>query len=141
MKLTKKQEKELSAHTGAVDSAFQDMDKACNDYNEATTDGKEEARKDVQHAVDTYNAAVASAEEFCQEIHDLIDEFIGEKSEGWQEGEKGEAHSSWKDHWEEVKDQLQPITIDELDLGEQMSIESIDNLSETMAELPSEPEC
>ena len=56
----------------------------------------------VEAAVAAYNAALAEASEFAQEVSGRIGDDIDEKSEKWQESEKGEAAGAWRDAWDEL---------------------------------------
>ena len=51
----------------------------------------------VEAAVAAYNAALAEASEFAQEVSGRIGDDIDEKSEKWQESEKGEAAGAWRE--------------------------------------------
>jgi predicted nucleic acid-binding Zn-ribbon protein len=67
-----------------------------NAFNEALADAKDA----VEEAVTAYNDKLADAREFTQEIAGRIYDEISEKSDKWQEGERGEAATQFKDEWE-----------------------------------------
>ena len=59
-----------------------------------------EAITAARDAVEEYAAAVAEANEWRQDIADRIEGFVADKSEKWQEGEKGEAYRTWLEPYE-----------------------------------------
>jgi len=65
----------------------------------------------------------AKASEFAQFLDEIIEEKQGEfdeKSEKWQEGEKGEAAKEWIEAFEEVKGELEGLDVpEEFDLNDE----------------------
>jgi len=75
----------------------------------------------VQAAIAAYNETLGEAREFVEEITGAIDEYVGERSEKWQEGDKAQALESWKEEWEglELED------IEEFEGGVGQALENI----------------
>jgi len=112
------------------------LEEAVEKYNEATG---EKDKKPVEDAISIYNDALDSAQGFCETIVGDIEEFMEEKSEKWQESDKGEAHANWKDSWDIT---LDPITWDMLITqdGDPLDLSSIEPANETLDALATEPE-
>lgn len=85
-------------------------------YNEKL----EEIKAPVEDAVSAYNAAVQEWEEFRGGIADTQENHFDGKSENWQEGQRGQAYSEWKDQWAEEAEEVEvefPEPLDEPDLA------------------------
>lgn len=63
----------------------------------------EVAQLKLQDAIDAYMAKVADAQAFCASVVDDIDSYMSDKSDTWQEGDRGQAYEDWKSSWEEVE--------------------------------------
>jgi hypothetical protein len=72
------------------------LEDAVSTYNAAL----EGLKAPVEEALAAYNVAVEEARGFAEDIANQADNEISNKSEKWQEGEKGQAASEWKDAWE-----------------------------------------
>lgn len=77
-----------------------------------------------------YNDAKAEAKSYCDDIASQIEEYIGEKSEAWQEGENGQRWASWKETYEGFDIQLE-TEVPEFDE---------EDVAESLEQLPEEPE-
>jgi len=60
----------------------------------------------VEESYDDMDTARDSLKEFLDEQVGDLENYIGEKSEKWEEGVKGQAYICWKEHIEEVSAQL-----------------------------------
>lgn len=69
-----------------------------------------QAQTRLQGAIDAYNVAVDEARGFAEDVARAAEDAIDNKSEKWQEGEKGQAASEWKDAWE--NNELDEITVE-----------------------------
>jgi hypothetical protein len=82
-----------------------------------------EAHQDVAAAVEklnekvtAYNEAADTMTEWKNDIAGRIDEEFCERSEKWQESEKGVAYEEWKAAWEEFEvEQIETIEMPELE--------------------------
>jgi hypothetical protein len=111
-----------------LNSAGEAVTDAVNAYNEAMA--AEWAK--VEEAIADYNAAVESANEFRDGVHADMEGYYEDRSEKWQEGEKGSAYSDWMNEWDEYFSELEvdpPNPVDEPDLGE----------ADALADLPEVP--
>lgn len=52
--------------------------------------------------VEAFNEKLQEARGFCDDIANEIDNYISDKSDKWQEGERGEAYGAWRDEWQNV---------------------------------------
>lgn len=100
---------------------------AVEDFNDAMATAGEK----LQEAVAAYNEALETAREFASDIANQANEDFNDKSEKWQEGERGEAANEWIRAW------------DNLDMGE-LEIELPDQIMfeapEAADELENAPE-
>ena len=87
-------------------------------------------------AIDAYNEVVDEATALRDDIVAAQEEYIGERSEKWQEGEKGEAYVAWKDEWES----LDFTAVEKVDVDD--AIIDVDDLDheETLNDAPETPE-
>lgn len=107
-----KQRDELLAN---LNSATNALDDAVREYNEAV----DKLREPLDAVVAGYNEIVNQAQAFAEDIANTADGEISDKSEKWQDGEKGQAAIAFKDAWECLGHDLREITInypDELDV-------------------------
>lgn len=84
-------------------------------------------------AVMAYNEAIEEARGFVQDVARQADADISDKSERWQEGEKGQAAIGWKDEWEgasfeevsvEYPDDIEAEGLDHADTLDQLSTDA-----------------
>ena len=89
----------------AAREASQILDGKINEYNLATTDLKAE----IASAVTNYNEAVTAITEAYRELGEIARSYHDERSEKWQDGEKGQAYGEWAD-------QLETFEMDQIEL-------------------------
>lgn len=127
-----------------IDKAtLQQKQEVCTKLNEAFDSLQEEVEAfnnimlerwtKVSVAIDVYNAAISDANEWQSVVASEIQDFIGDKSEKWQEGEKGQAYASWKEQYEE---ELETV---ELEKPDEVVFDN-DNPSELLDQKPDEAE-
>lgn len=130
IKITKADEKEWGKLTGAMVLLDVELDAAITAYNEAV----KEAYEKLNGAVTAYNEAQTEVREWIeQQVSDWQEDFA-ERSEKWQEGEKGQAAQSFIEAWESHANELEEVEVDEPDELE------IDRPDWQDDELPREPE-
>lgn len=90
---------------------------------EASLAGLEEIYK-------VYNDAKQEAKAYCDDIAAQIEQYIGEKSEAWQEGENGQRWQSWME------------TYNGFDIELETEVPEFDeeDYAETLEQMPEEPE-
>jgi exonuclease VII small subunit len=107
MKLTKAQLKQRDELTSKLDLGHSDLDEAIAIFNDAMRT----AFEILQTELEKYNDVLEEAREFRDDIVSVFDDFISNKSEKWQESDKGQAAASLKDAWEN-------LTLDQIDVDE-----------------------
>jgi hypothetical protein len=68
---------------------------------EGYNDEMAERWRAVASAVEEYNGALTDARAFVEEVREGRQAEFDEKSERWQEGERGEAAATWLGEWEQ----------------------------------------
>jgi hypothetical protein len=93
----------------------------------------EAATAALRPALESYNTTLADAREFAEDVKSQAEQDISEKSEKWQESERGKAAQEWADLWG-------AWAPDDFEIAEPEEIEppSEDEI-EAFAELPSKP--
>lgn len=104
-KLTKSDEKTRDEHIAALRKAQEQLEDAASAYNNKIISAWLEFSEVLNH----YNDAVSDADGFRNDIAESQQTYIDEKSEAWQEGDRGSAYSDWKSHWEE---EFEPLQVD-----------------------------
>ncbi len=54
----------------------------------------------LDEAISAWKGLVEDADAFSNDIVEKMDEYAGERSESWSEGEAGSSFESWKGEWE-----------------------------------------
>lgn len=127
-KLTAAEAKQRDALRDALTDAAELLQAAVAEYNAVMTEHAEK----VQAALDAYNQAVSEARYFRDDIVAEREDDYGDKSEKWQESEKGEAVRSWIDEWEGAElDDLEIEFPEELDEPDAAHADTLDNLPES----------
>lgn len=107
-------------------------------------DGKSELEQKIQELVDEFNEELIKPyNDVLQEAYDFVEDIgsdrrseYDDKSERWQEGDRGQAASEWVDSWEnavydlEQVDELRAPSIDDHEVGDH--VETLENLSREM---------
>ena len=69
-----------------------------------------EASTELANALEKYNAVREEANHFAQEVVEAQEEYLGLRSERWQESEEGSAYQEWKEAWDNAVVELdEPI--------------------------------
>lgn len=63
----------------------------------------EETQVALEQAIAAYKAALVEAQQFCAGVAEEIRAYFDDKSEKWQEGERGQAYEEWATGWEGVE--------------------------------------
>jgi hypothetical protein len=107
------------------------LDTAVTAFNDAMTT----ARADLQEKIDAYNEVLAEAKSFVDDVAQNWQNDFEEKSERWQEGEKGEAVAAMIEAWQNAD--LEEVSVDMPDEEVSFDAEMHDEL---LNDLPSEAE-
>jgi archaellum component FlaC len=129
-KLSKQELATRDEHVAKLEKAWAEIDQAVSTYNEQV----EGFKTDVEKAVSNYNEVVVEAKGFAEEVANRFESEYDERSEKWQEGEKGQAAAELRDAW-------QAIDMEEISLEwpDDLSIDDPDYGPE-LAELSTEAE-
>jgi hypothetical protein len=156
-RITKKQQKELDAlretlgektnalseaidgYNSTQEDAFKKLETAIEEYNDATRG----AWEDVETALGSLNETATETVETVQGWGEEITAYVEEKSERWQESDRGEAFIAWGEEFENFS-----IDVPEIDEPTPTEIpdtvgplDPLDFDAETVFdELPEEPE-
>lgn len=129
-KLSKQERAQRDEHVERLENAWGELEQAISTYNGEA----EKLKPPVELAIEKYNEMMAAAKEFAEQVAKRIEEKYDEKSEKWQEGEKGQVAAEFRDAW-------QHMDMEEIELRwpEEVSIDDPDHAPE-LAELPTEAE-
>lgn len=109
-----------------LNEAFSALNNSIDEFNSAL-----QARwAEVEDAQNVYNAVIGDAQAWRDEIVGQIDDYIGERSEKWHEGDKAEAYETFKGEYEGLD-----LTESDMSAPDELSIE-IDNAAESLEQLP-----
>ena len=126
-KLTKSHLQDRDKHRDALDSAYDKLEEAVQAYNDALN----EKWASVKEALEEYNQAVEDTNSWAADIVSEMDDYMGNKSDTWLEGEKGQAYEEWKQAWEKE--------LDLADIDEPEELEMPERVSPVLEERPEEP--
>jgi len=133
-KLTRDQIKERDDFVKSIASAGEELMEAIDEYNSK----KKELFEAITEKLDALKEAVACADEFRENIHGDMDAFAGEKSDKWQESDRGQSYQN--DFMEPWNESLTDLLEGELNLDEQDDLEmpDVDGLIETFENMPTD---
>jgi vacuolar-type H+-ATPase subunit H len=123
-KLTKAQLTERDRVMDLLTDATEGIESAAETYNKVLA----EAKAPFEAAIVAYNDALSAIRELAEEIYGEADSEISDKSDKWQDSEKGQAAIAFKDHWEGL--QLDEVSVDFPDEIEIDLPFSVDDLGE-----------
>ena len=111
-------------------SRWEDVTNALDTFNREV----EELRGPVREAIEKYNNLVAEARGWVEDFANTWTDELGEKSEGWQEGEKGQAAAEFVSEYES-------ITLDEIEIewNDDASLDDPEH-ADALEGLPTQPE-
>jgi chromosome segregation ATPase len=115
MKLTKTERTQHDTHVAALREALDTLNQAISDYNEAVAS----AHTDLENAAADYNSAMQDAKSFAEDIANERRSKFDDRTEAWQESDRGQSAESFIDAWEnfdgEEVEYDTPDTVDEVD--------------------------
>jgi hypothetical protein len=126
-KLSAKDIKRRNEISSTLQNRAKDLETAIIEFNKSV----ETSWREVEHALADYNSEVEEAEKFREDIYTEQQEYFEEKSENWQQGERGEEYSSWMESWRDA--QFSTIEIDEpveLEIPDMDHAQELDSLDE-----------
>jgi hypothetical protein len=131
-KLSKEQQNTKEEHRSAIEAAYAKLAGEIGDYNSQMRQQWQE----LEVAYIAYKEACENAREFVAETVGEMEAYFEDRSESWQDGERGDAYHEWTQTWEEVAGTLEGVE----DLEQPEEIEYVDSLHETLDDLTDEVE-
>ena len=129
-KLTKQEEAQRSELYAKLHSARGALDAKIEDVNDAL----QTAIDALEGAIADYNSALDDARNFVVDIVSQAEEDFSDKSERWQEGERGEIVRAWIDEWDTAQ-------LDDIDAPEiERIVIDLEDHADILEQLPSEAE-
>lgn len=126
-RLSKTQLAEKARLLEQLQQAGSRLEEAVADFNRKV----EEAKAPVDQAVEEYNAVLAEAKAFAEGIAADAQSHYDDKSEKWQEGERGQAYQAWIGEWENVNlDDLEVELPAEVELPELSAVDELDGIAD-----------
>lgn len=114
-KLTKTEMKDRDEHIELLRA----LEERLRDSIEAANVAISEAVATVNAEIAKYNEKLWEAAEFVQDIAGRADDEYNEKSERWQDGDKGRAAADWLAQWRDMDiEPVPPVEVDEQTIEE-----------------------
>lgn len=110
-KLSKEQTSRLAELQKAYTEKRDALDKAIEDANDFIT----KANSLTDDAFGELNEVIGELNVFREEVASAIEDYIAEKSEKWQDGERGQAFNAWHDAWQDDLEEVEYTPLDTLD--------------------------
>lgn len=108
------------------------LEKSANAFNAALSAALDEHWGPLEEAVEAYNAVIADANAWKGEISEEIEDYIGGRSEKWQESDKAREYEQWKAEFQDDFEQIEmPEKPQELEL-----MNDLENHEELLGNLP-----
>lgn len=107
-KLSKEQQKKIDDLRARWTAARDLLDTEQADVNEKIT----QFETSLNEKIADLNAIIEEANGLRDEIQADAQSYYDEKSEKWQEGERGSAHSDWVSSWQEEIEEIEEISIE-----------------------------
>lgn len=95
-----KLDKKESKRRADLIERLQERESALEDAVNVFNTGLETLREALRSDIARYNEVISEARGFAEDIASQADSDFDEKSERWQEGDKGQAASQWRSEWE-----------------------------------------
>lgn len=118
-KITAKDRKQLDELTSTVADRRSDLEDQLAEYNNVVADAIAQLNEKIREYNESVEAVRANLEDIKNDLRDQFDN----KTDRWQEGDKGQAVSTWLDTIEDVHSGI--TDADELPEHEELEIDSI----------------
>lgn len=136
-KLSKKQQDRRDELDHSIHEAFDELEAGIAEYNLQV---QALYAKHIGPVIEDMNLLFGEARDFVDELHSDAENHFNERSEKWQEGEKGQEYNAWYDNMENVKDSIEDIDAT-AHKPDELTVESITELDrEVMNEVTDSPE-
>ena len=131
--MTKFTDEQLQEHADIIEKlreAKSKLETSVSKFNDLVASESAE----VQAELDDYNELVDSAEEFRTQVVGDMNEHYYDKSDKWQESEKGQAYLEWISDWDNAD--LAPIEIEFPDPIDEPELHHDESFGQLATELP-----
>jgi hypothetical protein len=128
-KLPAQQLREKEAHIQALTQAREALEREIDVFNTTLA----ERRASVEALLEDFNDKIEEAREWLEAIHDDAQQAYDDRSERWQERERGQGYQAWL---EELNTSLEPV---EIDFPEDLEL-SADDTADLLEQVPEQPE-
>lgn len=154
-KLTKQEIVDRDAICSKLRDAREQVDTALTEFNtkrgeaytalaaavEAFNDTQTEEWDKVSQAIADYNEVVTEADQWKTDVASQIDEYMSERSEKWQEGDRAQAYTDWKSAFEDAS--IEEMSVEEPDQIEieepqELSVEDLEDAADQLEQMPEE---
>lgn len=125
---TNDQIRQLRNHSKKLEELEKKIEAGIRKYNQTLSELFNQIQADKQD----YESELEETNEFLESVHSEMQEYFDERSEKWQESEKGSAYQDWMDEWNS------PLNEVELPEPQELLIEGLD-AAEILDNLPEEP--
>ncbi len=111
------------ADTARIAELVQDL----NDKASQVTSAIEAANAKVSEAneaIDAYNAVLEEVSSFRDDMVGKMEDYVGERSEKWQESDAASSYQDWQSEWESIDlaevTHIEDVTIPDMDHGSEL---------------------
>lgn len=126
-KLTRDELKQKQEHIDKLTESFHGLEAAIEIYNSGLSALRDKLREEIS----TYNDSLSEAKDFMADIASDRDSEFSDKSERWQEGEKGQAAQEWYQEWENAElDEFDPELPDDIEFNGENPADVLDQLQD-----------
>jgi hypothetical protein len=129
--LMTKLDKAAIAERDAVCSQLRDASEALEKALETFNTTLDEAWGAVESALSAYNEVVSDANAWREDIAADMQSYFDERSEKWQQSEKGTGYEAWKQQYDEELQTVELEKPDPLELDIEDAAEYLEQLPET----------
>ena len=114
-RLTRDQMKERDRFIERLNKAYEEVERSVSDANESMHAILEKVNVDIQE----YNAVAEEAKAFVQGLADTFRSDFDDKSERWQESDRGQEIVGWIETFEEAEiEELTEASLPDLDMAD-----------------------
>lgn len=129
-KLTKAEIDRRDEIVAELREKYADVEKAVDEFNNEVA----RMKGPIADAINAYNEKVETARGFCEDIASTREGEFDDKSENWQESERGQSVQEWISEWEGADcSEIEEIEINEIEAPES-------SIADDLEALPTEAE-
>jgi polyhydroxyalkanoate synthesis regulator phasin len=109
-KLSKKQLEQRDHFDSRIHDHFDELEAAISTFNEKVAALHAEL---IVPEVEKLNVTLGEAKEFVDELHSDAENYYNERSEKWQEGDKGQEYNTWFENMSNVGESIEEVEVPE----------------------------